>query len=80
MNKAILVIDMPDNCKNCMCYVLGESNDFCEVTKFAIFDNTTKPSHCPLKQVPKKLEVMYGGDEQDWEKGYNNCIEEIVGE
>ena len=54
MSKAILIIDMPECCKNCMCYALGSKNNFCEITRFAIFDDTTKPDHCPLKPVPKK--------------------------
>lgn len=57
MSKAILIIDMPECCKNCMCYVLGAKANFCEITRFAIFDNTTKPSHCPLKPVPEKIDI-----------------------
>lgn len=57
LNKAILVIDMPNSCKECMCYVLGASNNFCEITRFTIFDNTTKPNHCPLKPMPEKIDI-----------------------
>lgn len=53
MSKAILIIDMPECCKNCMCY----KNNFCEITRFAIFDDTTKPDHCPLKPVPEKIDI-----------------------
>ena len=85
MNKAILVIDMPECCKKCMCYVLGESNNFCAVTKFAIFDNTTRPHHCPLKPIPEKYKINRSkcGDrfyEFEFEHGYNQCIDEILGE
>ena len=76
MSKAILVIDMPECCKNCMCYVLGAKNNFCEVTRFTIFDNITKPSWCPLKPVPDKVEVFM----DDCADGYNACLEEILGE
>ena len=38
-----------------------------------------KEEWCPLKQVPKLIDVNYGSDEQDWEKGYNSCLEEILG-
>ena len=79
MDKAILVIDMPDNCRNCMCYVLGQSNNFCEVTKFAIFDSATKPSHCPLKPAPEEQLIWFDDERSDWERGYNNCLREIVG-
>ena len=79
MSKAILVIDMPESCKECMCYVLGANNNFCEITRYAIFDNVTKPSHCPLKPVPK-MQKSWSGDEMDaWIRGYNNCVREIMG-
>lgn len=81
MDKAILVIDMPDSCRRCMCYVLGESNNFCSVTKFAIFDGSTKPHHCPLKPVPERMEgndsVYYQWG--NYEDGWNHCIDEILG-
>ena len=85
MNKAILVIDMPENCKNCMCYVLGAKNNFCEVTRFAIFDNAIKPSWCPLKPVPDKQYeggtwTVDGYIEDGFSSGWNACIEEILGE
>lgn len=85
MNKAILVIDMPKCCKECMCYVLGESNNFCAVTKFAIFDNITRSHHCPLKPIPEKYEINRSkcSDrfyEFEFEHGYNQCIDEILGE
>ena len=92
MSKAILVIDMPECCKNCMCY----KNNFCEITRFAIFDNTTKPNHCPLKPVPEKIDIpdwddsikaknknveevgMYMYDRGHY-RGYNICIDKILG-
>ena len=79
MSKAILVIDMPENCKNCMCYVLGARNNFCEITKFAIFDSTTKPNTCPLKPVPEEQLIWFDDERGDWERGYNNCLREIIG-
>jgi hypothetical protein len=79
MSKAILVIDMPESCKNCMCYVLGAKANFCERTRFAIFDNTTKPSWCPLKPAPELQDVWFEDSGSDWERGYNNCVREIMG-
>ena len=82
MRKAILVIDMPDSCKECMCYVLGASNNFCEITRFAIFDSATKPNHCPLKPIPEKYDMNNVVCDRDYkgeyEDGYNACIDEIL--
>lgn len=74
MNRAILVIDMPTSCRKCMCYVLGESNNFCAVTKFAIFNGDTIPHHCPLKPVPEKIDVP---DFDDTIKAKNKNAEEV---
>ncbi len=67
-----------------MCYVLGESNNFCAATKFAILNGAAIPHHCPLKSVPEKYDI----DETkcsdpfyqfEFEYGYNQCIDEILG-
>ena len=81
MDKAILVIDMPDNCRECT--LCDEDHityrDYCRITNNYILA-MEKPEWCPLKPAPKKVKVMYGDDSQDWDKGYNSCVEEIVGE
>ena len=56
---------------------------FCKITN-AYFTGNIKPPYkerpdeCPLKPIPKKVKVMYGDDSQDWQKGYNSCLEEIL--
>ena len=46
---------------------------------FIGFNNTIpKPDWCPLKPAPKKIKVMYGDDSQDYDEGYNACVEEIL--
>ena len=81
MNKAILVIDMPDGCRECP--LCGEEHmtyrDYCCITDQYTW-TLDKPDWCPLKPIPKKIEVSYGSDEQDLEKGYNSCIEQIMDE
>lgn len=49
-----------------------------------------KPNHCPLKPMPQKKKDEYDNHildnndcswtEQDYECGYNQCIDEILGE
>lgn len=81
MNKAVLVIDMPKNCRECMCYVLGAAANFCSQTRYAIFDNKIKEPHCPLKQLP---EEDNNDHLSEWARGYqggwNDCINAIVGD
>ena len=83
--KAILVIDMPKNCGECKLYMNNGNNYWCKATGI---DTTgfTMPVSCPLKPMPqkKKLEDLFS--KQDFMLvhssyvGYNQCIEEILGE
>lgn len=73
--KSVVVIDTPENCRRCpfrfapWSFCLGEYE---------------KENHCPLRPLPSKL-VPFGyldaGNEDGlYEKGYNDCIDEITGE
>ena len=82
MSKAILVIDMPDGCRECP--LCGEDHmtyrDYCRITDQYIW-TLDKPDWCPLKLMPKKME---GNDSiyyqwGDYEDGWNHCIDSILG-
>lgn len=85
MNKAILVIDMPDSCGECPIHASYADSAFsireywCAV-KGEDVNPKNKPDWCPLQPAPKEQEIWYGDDSQDWDKGYNACLREIVGE
>ena len=78
MSKAILVIDMPVNCIHCPCLHRYDNDEWCAAACKVIRSPSNRDKHCPLRPMPKKIEVSYGSDEQDWEKGYNSCLEEIL--
>ena len=84
MDKAILVIDMPSCCGECPICASWQSSAFsireywCTAFDNISVDSDDKPRWCPLKPAPEKIEVSYGSDEQDWDKGYNACIEAIM--
>ena len=88
MNKAILVIDMPDGCREC--HLCGEEymtyRDYCRITDSYIW-TIDRPDWCPLKPLPEKYDIEAERNKPhdidcDWEfeSGYNACIEEILGE
>lgn len=93
--KAILVIDMPDNCEECCCayYTEGVHHNYCQAVGyetniegyqkepniFCSIDSGRyrgkKPSWCPLKPLPKKVDINLKEDEVErvfkkhyWEK------------
>ena len=85
MSKAILVIDMPYSCDDCsLCYG-NDISDWCLVMGhfrgdvWAHTTNHTKPDWCPLKSAPEEQEIWFDDERSDWERGYNNCVREIVG-
>ena len=82
MNKAILIIDMPESCDKCPLLLRHEEERCCIPEGRNSF--TTKPSWCPLKPLPEKYEIdRYKCNDQfyqfKFERGYNQCIDKIVG-
>ena len=88
MSKAILVMDMPANCKECRLRFEDDYSDWCPcdierngtTDVFDCVKNLTKPDWCPLKPVPEKSLTGKSDYYQwgDWEDGYNACIDEIL--
>lgn len=86
--KAVLVIDMPNNCEECkITYFQGHG----ESSICYSGDWSKRPSWCPLRPLPQKkvgddLYERYGSwtpsDERkvSYRLGYNDCIDEITGE
>ena len=87
MCKAILIIDMPDNCKDCPCAYMTEGCfwDACQAMQNKQLENNyeeKKPSWCPLREMPqKKEEIVYTSLSGIGEKkGWNACIDAILKE
>lgn len=86
MNKAILVMDMPNSCYGCMFHyeTYDEENevgeDICMALQGKTIDeNIKKYSKCPLQPMPErsftgKSEYYQWGD---WEDGWNACIDQL---
>ena len=88
MNKAVLVMDMPESCLDCQfCIELNEGIeaecslvvDPCDDCSFREIDEDYcqgKPYWCPLKMIPEKIKFdsLINGT---YEKGWNACIDEI---
>ena len=87
MSKAILVMDMPNSCRECDLRVIGSCN-FCtgaggrKIDQMKIINNDIKPDWCPLREVPQKKEEMVHTSifEICEKKGFNDCIDEILKE
>ena len=94
MSKAVLVMDMPENCKECNMSILSRephTGQMCfRCVHHPMFlveiKKKTKPDWCPLKPMPEKK--VLSGDVADIQKmgkelvdiGYNACIDELLKE
>lgn len=78
MGRSILVIETPENCEKCQLCSFGNYRAIrCVVNDQAIFlkDIEHKPSWCPLQNMPEKYKIV----SMDFERGYNACIDEMLG-
>lgn len=85
MSKAILVIDMPNNCKECdYCgwSSSGEDKRACMLLKGWFIDGedieTKRSVICPLKPIPTKKAINTRdvfANAEAW--GWNACLDEI---
>lgn len=82
MNKSILVIDTPSYCGVCdLCDIDNATyRDYCRATNNYIYTSDI-PDWCPLKPMPEKFTIYPGdmGASAYEARGYNRCINEILG-
>lgn len=77
MSKSILVIDTPENCAKCPCF-LEVSTDCCGVNGKDIGSNS-KPDWCPLRNLPGKMSMENQPFfDSSYVAGRNACIDEIL--
>ena len=87
MNKAILVIDIPESCDKCPLFHGFYTDMTCGANNYGInypYPKDFRQDWCPLKPVPEKYEIdrskcsdkFY---EFEFESGWNQCIDEILG-
>lgn len=93
MNRAVLLIDMPNECMECpLRYKDGDTDDWFRFRCHISDDQVAKGErleNCPLKPMPNKKDVdeelawdMFANmhDIQMLDVGYNRCIDDILGE
>ena len=78
MVKAILGIDMPLTCEECILYDYKWCNGSRKHMRLP--KGQLKPKWCPLKEMPSKMipEMVIGNRYSEGiVKGWNDCIEEL---
>ena len=80
--KAVLVIDMPKSCRECMFSVLGEGVGVCSFYETIVYLDTPPEDFCPLKPLPEEddKEEYFCEWSRGYQAGWNDCIGAIVGD
>lgn len=82
MNKAVLIMDVPEGCGDCVCFENNYDGMYCAAICRKI--NLPSPDYfrqewCPLKELPERRkynEEHFNGDV----KGWNDCLKTILGD
>lgn len=77
MSKAILVIDMPNSCLQCELSTDDDFTCFCVVNSVEC-STVSRPTWCPLKEVPKKKKDTLMTNYSRYVRGWNDCIDRIL--
>lgn len=86
MSKAVLVMDMPEDCT--MCKFWNSKDDECYATgveELSLNSEEAKPDWCPLRELPEKREINHNKNHyisNFWTDaksvGWNACLDEIL--
>lgn len=79
MSKSILIIDKVDKC--CQCPMAVEDGDCCCIKdEFISWEQyvNKKPDWCPLKEIPQKANHPDYCDNGRYDKGWSDCIDELL--
>lgn len=87
MEKGFIVIDIPEKCETCPFERVWDEDFFGDEYIYGCspagggctnaYRKHGRPGWCPIKEVPKKSEVVPLG-ETSYVSGWNACIDEIL--
>lgn len=89
MNKAILVMDMPESCNKCPCFHGFYSDMYCGALNDRTIDypypEDFRQDWCPLNPFPEQYDIEAEKNKPhdrdynwEFEYGYNTCLQEIL--
>ena len=84
MAKAVLIMDMPEDCNDCYAMYVSLSERFCRATEENLSAKAERPDWCPLRELPEKIPELKSGYEDISTSirrvGWNACLDEILKE
>lgn len=81
-DKSFVVIDTPKCCLRCPLFkpfAFGVKGGICSIKHESyVKDELGKPDYCPLIKVPEKMVVEDRWYSEDYARGYDACIDELM--
>lgn len=85
MAKGIVVVDIPSECRYCICCLFDDlSSRYCGIDKdernVTIIGMNEKPDWCPIKPIPDRKSEDFGQTiiAAARGEGWNECLDEIL--
>ena len=88
MSKGIIVVDMPERCKDCdfirgdfhgaYCERESDEEGLCKKIPIEIIRHG-KPYWCPINPIPERARHEDYCDNGRYDKGWNDCLNEVLG-
>ena len=81
MSKAMLIMDMPETCYECPFLDEADNCLAMDVYYTDVEVVIEKPTWCPLQEVPQKEKGTFvtNAEEMGYVRGYNACVDDILG-
>lgn len=85
MAKGIIVVDIPENCENCLFSMAHAAplQDclYCTVLTMGVIRKSQikRPNWCPIKPMPERAYHENYCDNGRYDKGWNDCLNEVLG-
>lgn len=79
MAKAVLIMDMPEDCNDCYAMYVSLSERFCRATEENLSAKAERPDWCPLRELPEKSDHPEHCDNGRFDAGWNGCLVAIEG-
>lgn len=79
MPKAVLIMDMPEDCNDCYAMYVSLSERFCRATEENLSEKAERPDWCPLRKLPERSDHPEHCDNGRFDAGWNGCLDAIEG-
>lgn len=79
MAKAVLIMDMPEDCNDCYAMYVSLSERFCRATEENLSAKAERTDWCPLRKLPERSDHPEHCDNGRFDAGWNGCLDVIEG-